>query len=84
MGYYLVLAMRNPEFDAAVVEPHREFLQTLSEQGLLELARPFFDQSGGAYLLKATSMAQARAVAHADPVHTSGSSVLTVYEWNAR
>ncbi|MCB9475166.1 MAG: hypothetical protein H6678_15295 [Candidatus Delongbacteria bacterium] len=38
---------------------------------------------GGAYLNRAASLDQARAIAFTDPVHTSGSSLVTVYEWNA-
>jgi hypothetical protein len=34
---YLVLVMRLPAFDAAVIEPHRRFLDELRAVGLLEL-----------------------------------------------
>lgn len=83
MNRYLVLALRNPDFDPAVVEPHQAFLGELRAAGKLELAGPFADKSGGAYLLRADSPEEAAAIAQRDPLHTSGSSRVTVYEWNA-
>jgi len=80
---YLVLARRTEAFDAAVIAPHYAHLDALREDGRLELAGPFSDRSGGAYLVRAGSLAEAQAIAFADPVHTSGSSDVTVYEWNA-
>jgi hypothetical protein len=37
-----------------------------------------------ANLLKAANLEEARALAFSDPVHTSGSSFVTVYEWHAK
>lgn len=34
---YLVLAMRQPDFPADVVQPHRDFLDALRAAGQLEL-----------------------------------------------
>lgn len=84
MNRYLVLAMRKPGFDVAVVEPHHAFLGRLREQGQLELTGPFTDGSGGAYLLRAESLEAALAIVHADPLHVTGSSELTVREWSAK
>jgi uncharacterized protein YciI len=84
MNRYLVLAMRKPGFDAAVVKPHHAFLDRLREQGQLELTGPFTDGSGGAYLLRAESLEAALAIVHADPLHVTGSSELTVREWSAK
>ncbi|AIY43732.1 hypothetical protein LT85_4574 [Collimonas arenae] len=83
MTRYLVTTFRTPAFQARVVEQHYAFLDQLREQGKLELAGPFADKSGGAYLIKAASLEEARNLAFADPVHLTGSSVVTVYEWNA-
>jgi uncharacterized protein YciI len=55
----------------------------LRQQGKLELAGPFTDTSGGAYIIKAKNMDEARALAFSDPVHTTNSSLVMVYEWNA-
>lgn len=81
---YLVTTFRTEKFDPAVIEPHYAFLDSLRQQGVLELAGPFSDKSGGAYLLKTDSLEAAQALAFQDPVHTSGSSEVTVYEWNAK
>ncbi|MHB8252525.1 MAG: YciI family protein [Acidiferrobacter sp.] len=81
---YLVIALRKPTFQSAIIEPHRAFLETLRSQGRLELAGPFTDQSGGAYILKAANREEAQALAFTDPIHTSDSSVVTVYEWRAQ
>ncbi|MFD0739869.1 YciI family protein [Lysobacter koreensis] len=83
MKRYLVLAWRNPGFDAAVVAPHRGFLDGLRAQGRLELTGAFSDQTGGAYVLLAANLDDARAIVDADPLHTAGASRLTVHEWNA-
>lgn len=83
MNRYLVLVMRTPTFDAALIEPHRRFLAALREQGQIELAGAFADASGGAYLLRAASMDEAAAIAHGDPLHATGASLVRIHEWNA-
>jgi uncharacterized protein len=80
---YLVLARRTPGFDPAVIGPHQAHLDVLRAQGRLELAGPFSDKSGGAYLLKAADLDEATQLAWTDPLHTSGASDVTVFEWNA-
>ena len=47
---------------------------------LVESGR-FTDGTGGAYVINAESLEAAREIAFTDPVHTTGSSELTVYEW---
>ena len=84
MKRYLVLAMRKPEFTDAVVVPHLEFLDVLRQAGQLEMTGGFTDKSGGAYVLQVESLAVAQAIVDLDPLTTSGSSVVTVYEWNTR
>jgi len=84
MHLYLVMAMRTPQFQASAGEAHKAFLDDLVEQNLLELTGPFTDGTGGAYLLRATDLATATQIAHGDPLHTSGSSTLTVHEWRVR
>ena len=81
---YLVMAMRTPQFDPSVIDLHSAFLDRLREEGVLEKAGPFTDRSGGAYLLKADSLEEAEAIAFRDPVHTTKSSIVTVYEWKAK
>jgi len=84
MKRYLVLAMRKPEFNHAVVNPHLEFLDLLRHAGQLEMTGGFSDKTGGAYVLLVDSLAVAQAIADADPLTITGSSLLTVHEWNTR
>ena len=84
MFRYLVMTVRTPQFQPSVIDAHYAFLERLRQQGQLELAGPFTDQSGGAYLIRAANLDEAQALAFSDPVHTSGSSVVTVHEWNAK
>ena len=83
MNRYLVVTLRKPTFLESAVAPHYAFLDRLREQGRLELAGPFGDRSGGAYVLSAASLPEAEALASADPLAATGSSQVTVYEWNA-
>ncbi|MEI2794113.1 YciI family protein [Pseudoxanthomonas sp. F11] len=82
---YLVMAMRRPSFDDAVIAPHLAFLEELRAMGQLEMTGGFSDSSGGAYVLvNVSSLDEARAVAARDPLALTGTSDLTVYEWNTR
>ena len=82
MKRFLVMTLRTPRFDPAVIAPHYAHLEALRAQGALELWGPFADRSGGAYVLRAGSLEDAQAMAFADPLHLSGSSEVTVREWN--
>jgi uncharacterized protein YciI len=82
MKQYLILAMRTPKFDVGVIAAHRTHLAALKDRGVLEASGPFTDQSGGAYLIRAASLEDARAIAVADPVHLTGASEVTVHEWD--
>ena len=83
MKRFLVMLMRRPQLDPAVIPLHQQFLGALREQGRNEMSGGFADKSGGAYLLRAESLEEAMAIAHSDPAHTSGGWDVTVYEWNA-
>jgi uncharacterized protein YciI len=82
MKRFLVLAMRAPQFDPAVIPAHYAHLDALKAAGKQEAFGPFADKSGGAYLVRAESLRDAQALAFADPVHQTGSSEVTVREWN--
>ena len=82
---YLVLAMRRPQFDESVVAPHLAWLEELRARGQLAMTGGFADRSGGAYVLEnVASLAEAQALAASDPLAMTGSSDLTVHEWNTR
>jgi uncharacterized protein YciI len=84
MNLYLVILMRRPQVDPAVVTLHQQFLADLRAQGRNALTGPFSDNSGGAYLLRAASMEEATEIVHRDPAYTSGGWDVTFYEWHAR
>ncbi|PBJ83248.1 hypothetical protein CMZ84_01505 [Lysobacteraceae bacterium NML93-0399] len=82
---YLVMAMRRADFDDAVIEPHKAFLDDLRERGLLEMTGGFGDGSGGAYLLRnVASLGEARAIVATDPLALQQTSDLVVHEWHTR
>ena len=82
---YLVIAMRRPSFDDAVIAPHLAFLDELRAAGQLDMTGGFSDRSGGAYVLvNVASLDEANAIAARDPLTLTGTSDLTVYEWNTR
>ncbi|NCT71891.1 MAG: hypothetical protein GXC75_13190 [Xanthomonadaceae bacterium] len=79
------MAMRRPSFDDAVIAPHLAFLDELRAAGLLEMTGGFSDRSGGAYVLvNVASLEEAKAIAARDPLALTGTSDLTVHEWNTR
>lgn len=82
MKRFLVLTLRKAQFQPAVIPAHYAHLDALKASGALEAFGPFADQSGGAYLVRAESLRDAQALAFADPVHLTGSSEVTVREWN--
>jgi uncharacterized protein len=47
MFRYLVMTFRTPQFQTSVIDDHYAFLDRLRQQGILELAGPFTDKSGG-------------------------------------
>lgn len=85
MTRYLVMAMRRPSFDESVIAPHLAFLDALRAAGQLEMTGGFSDRTGGAYVLvNVASLEDARAIAARDPLALTGTSDLTVHEWNTR
>lgn len=84
MKRFLVVLIRRPDLDPAIVPLHMAWLERLREQGRVELSGPFGDKSGGAYLLQAVDLADATSVAEDDPAHLSGGWQITVYEWQTR
>ncbi len=81
---YLVMARRTPQFQPSVIEAHQAFLERLKQSGHLEMSGPFTDKTGGAYVIRAAHLEEAKALAFTDPVHTTKSSTVTVYEWNIK
>ncbi len=84
MLLYLITTFRTPQFREGVIPAHLAYLERLRQQRKLELAGPFADKSGGAYVIRAENMEEAKELAFHDPLHTTNSSTVTVYEWNAK
>ena len=80
---YLVLTMRQPEFDPDAIPAHYAFLESLRARGRLEQAGPFTDRTGGAYVIAAASLEEARGLAEQDPLHLRRCSTIAVHEWDA-
>ena len=83
MKKYLVLIERKPSFTGNFIQGHRDFLQNLREVQTLISAGGFEDQTGGAYVLQANSLEEARMVIKNDPMNQENESVYKVKEWNA-
>jgi uncharacterized protein YciI len=81
---YLVMTLRTPDFRDEVLPRHYAFLADLRASGKLEGSGPFTDRSGGAYLLRADSLEEARRIADNDPLHRENCSKVTVREWDMR
>ncbi|MFO7273331.1 MAG: YciI family protein [Bacillota bacterium] len=80
---YMIRLTRKP---GCVITPelmraHRAHLKRLAEQGRLVLCGPFADKTGGMTIIRAGSLAEAEAVAAADPLVTSGMEDWEVREW---
>ena len=68
-----------------MIAPHLAFLDELRAAGQLDMTGGFSDRSGGAYVLvNVASLDEAKAIAARDPLALTGTSDLTVYEWNTR
>lgn len=84
MNRYLILTTRKPEFNPSCLPDHYAYLDDLRKQDRVELAGGFSDKTGGAYILRAKDMEEAKNIVSGDPVHTTNSSLVTVHEWNAK
>jgi uncharacterized protein YciI len=71
--HVILLTVARPQlFNEKLVRAHVAHLKRLEEQGRLELSGPFCDKKGGIVVLRGMSEAEARAIAEADPLVSSG------------
>jgi uncharacterized protein YciI len=84
VNHYLLITTRTDAFDANDIKGHYDHLERLKSEGLLELYGPFSDTTGGAYLVKASSLDEATAIGYLDPLIKNGSSTLVIKEWLLR
>ncbi|MFP5114015.1 YciI family protein [Bacillaceae bacterium C204] len=83
MNRYLVLIERKPSFTGNLIQGHRDFLNNLREVDTLMVAGGYEDQTGGAYVLQATSLEEAQTIVSKDPMNHENETVYRVREWNA-
>ncbi|MEG7334536.1 YciI family protein [Bacillus sp. 0102A] len=84
MHTYLMLTTRTDQFNQEHVAGHYEFLDRLQAEKRIKMFGPFSDDTGGAYVIEAGSPEEAAKIGHEDPLVASGSSELTVKEWNLK
>lgn len=81
---FLVLIERKPSFSGDSIQEHRNFLQKLRAESILQTAGGFTDQTGGAYVIQANSIETAANVVSQDPMKIENHSIYTIKEWNAQ
>lgn len=81
MNKYLFITTRTENFDPEQIPAHYEYLNRLKKDNRLEMYGPFSDASGGAYLIRAGSLEEAKRIGHQDPIIKTGSSTIVVKEW---
>lgn len=86
MARFLLITTRTSNFNPDVLPAHFAYLNELRGAGKLELSGGFTDATGGAYLIQVESMAEAEAIAHGDPLISSGASTIAVKhkQWLAK
>jgi uncharacterized protein YciI len=83
MKKYLVFIERKPSFTGSLIPGHREFLGNLKESERLFTAGAFEDQTGGAYVLYANSLEEAKETVSKDPMNVESEATYKIKEWNA-
>lgn len=89
MQLYAVFTKPTAGLDAVmgVLEEHLEYQISLEKRGIMFGAGPFWDDSEerwlgeGMVIIRAASLAEADAVAAADPMHRSGARAYTIRPW---
>jgi uncharacterized protein YciI len=84
--WYLVFTRnvqgKEPELKDSVAA-HRQWLDDQHRCGRLLFSGPMTDGGGGAYVMLAQSLEEARQLAASDPHHANGSRRMEIFEWRA-
>lgn len=64
------------------MKPHAGYMQSLFDAGRLYAGGPLLDNEGGLAIVRAESLADARAIAAADPAVTGGKFTAAVHAWH--
>jgi uncharacterized protein YciI len=84
--WYIVLSHSRPEKDAEKernYEAHRQWLDDHHRAGRLLFSGPTTDGAYGIYVMLASSLDEAKAIAATDPHHSEGIRDMEVREWRA-
>jgi uncharacterized protein len=81
MKKFLVTIERKPTFNGDSIPAHREFLQRIKGTDTLLMAGGFEDQTGGAYVIQASTLEEAKEIVSTDPMYKENESVYSVKEW---
>ena len=84
--WYIVLSRSLPEKEEDKqrnYEEHRQWLDDQHRAGRLLFSGPTTDGAYGVYVMLASSLAEARAIAAQDPHHALGIRQMEVLEWRA-
>jgi uncharacterized protein len=84
--WYIVLSHSRPEKDAEKernYEAHRQWLDDQHRAGRLLFSGPTTDGAYGIYVMLASSLDEAKALAATDPHHSEGIRDMEVREWRA-
>lgn len=82
MKKFLILIERKPTFTGNSIPGHRDFLQRLKGTDTLLKAGGFEDKTGGAYVVQAPSLEEAKKIVSTDPMYQENESVYRIKEWN--
>jgi uncharacterized protein YciI len=83
--WYIVLSRSLPEKEESKqqnYEEHRQWLDDQHRAGRLLFSGPTSDRAYGIYILLASNLTEARALAGQDPHHRKGIRTMEVLEWN--
>ena len=83
--WYLVLSHSLPEKEEMKqrnYDDHRDWLETQHRAGRLLFSGPTSDRAYGIYVMLASSLDEAKALAAEDPHHARGIRTMEVLEWN--
>ncbi|HEY7165275.1 MAG TPA: YciI family protein [Candidatus Binatia bacterium] len=83
--WYIVLSRSLPEKEESKqqnYEEHRQWLDDQHRAGRLLFSGPTSDRAYGIYILLASNLTEARALAGQDPHHLKGIRTMEVLEWN--
>jgi uncharacterized protein YciI len=84
--WYIVLSHSRPEKDVEKernYEAHRQWLDDQHRAGRLLFSGPTTDGAYGIYVMLASSLDEAKAIAATDPHHSEGIRDMEVREWRA-